>query len=107
MKLLNIHPRLLSFFGLILTLNLLISIRTQYTKEYASSWEWLLNLTFPLWFAVVAAFPIGIILFFIPQDESDFTRKMLRSQLFGVMVVSFILFVMYLYQIMAAQELRR
>ncbi|MHB1277172.1 MAG: hypothetical protein ACYC1Q_02100 [Bacteroidia bacterium] len=107
MKFLNIHPRLLSFFGLILSLNLLISIRTQYAKKYDTSWEWLLNLTFPLWFAVVCAFPIGIILYFIPQDETDFTRKMLRSQLFGVMVVTFILFVMYLYQIMAAQEFRR
>ncbi len=106
MKFLNIHPRLLSFFGLILSLNLLISIRTQYAKNYDTLWEWLLNITFPLWFAVVCAFPIGLILFFIPQDETDFIKKMIRSQLFGVMVVTFILFVMYLYQIMAAQELR-
>lgn len=106
MKSLNIHPRLLSFFGMILTLNLIISIGTQYSRNYESTWEWLMNLTFPLWFAVVAAFPIGVILYFLPQDEPDFTKKMIRSQIFGAMVVSFILFVMYLYQIMVAQELR-
>jgi hypothetical protein len=106
MKSLNIHPRLLSFFGMVVTLNLIISIRMQYAREYENSWLWFLNLTFPLWFAIVGAFPIGVILYFLPQDETDFTKKMLRSQLFGAMVVSFILFVMYLYQIMASQGIR-
>lgn len=106
MKSLNIHPRMLSFFWMILTLNMLISIGSQWNKEYESSLSWLLNLTFPLWAAVVGGFPFGLIFYFIPQDENDFTRKMFRSQLFGVMIVSFILFVLNLYQIMLVGSLK-
>jgi|GEM_PF-2206763 len=86
---------------MILTLNLLISIGTQWNKDYDSGISWFLNLSFPLWVAVVGGFPFGLIFFFIPQEEQDFTKKMLRSQFFGVMVATFILFVLYLYQMMS------
>ena len=98
MKSLNIHPRMVSFFWMILTLNLLISIGSQWSKEFESGLAWFLNLSFPLWAAVIGGFPFGLIFFFVPQDETDFVKKMWRSQVFGIMVMSFILFVLYLYQ---------
>lgn len=91
---------MLSFFWLILTFNMLISIKTQWNTEYESPLFWFLNLTFPIWAAIVGGFPFGLIFFIIPQDETDFVKKMLRSQLFGVMVVTFMYFVFQLYSMM-------
>jgi len=91
---------MLSFFWLILSFNVLISIKTQWNVEYDSALNWFLNLSFPVWAAIVGGFPFGLIFFIIPQEETDFVRKMLRSQLFGVMVVTFIYFVFQLYNMM-------
>lgn len=98
MNWLNIHPRLLSFWILILTLNLAISIKFQYHVGEAFTFYWLTNLTFPVWGAVLTGFPIGLIIAIIPQDEYILIRKLIRSQVFGIMIATFIFFIFYLYQ---------
>lgn len=106
MRSLDIHPRLIRFFLLILTLNLVISIATQYEKTNVTGMMWFLNLTFPLWASIIGAFPIGVIIFLIPQGKFTAQQRLLRSHIFGMMITSFIIFVMYLYQLMLTQAIQ-
>lgn len=66
-----------------------------------TGFNWFLNLTFPVWAAVIGGFPVGLIIYFIPQGQMDPLLKMIRSQVFGIMVISFILFVGYFYKILS------
>src|SRR5690606_9283149 len=102
-KWLNIHPKLLNFFWMIFTFNVIISVATQYNKSFDSGLYWFANLLFPVWISIVGAFPIGLLIAMIPQEEKDLTLRLIRSQVFGVMIVTFILFVFYLYGLMANQ----
>lgn len=79
----------------------MISISTEYSNPDYTGINYFVNLTLPLWLALGGGFFIGFVIFLIPQGEFDTLVKMIRSQVFGVMIMSFILFVLYLYKLMA------
>jgi hypothetical protein len=101
MKALGIQSRFLRLFYFFFILNLCISILNQYPKEYENSFIWFINLLFPVWISISGGSILGLLIFMLPQAETDTLMKLVRSQVIGAMIVTFILFVFYLYGIMA------
>lgn len=102
MKKLGIHPRLSGLFYTLFIVNLTISLFTQYNKEISNGFFWFINLFFPVWVTIAAGSLLGYLIMLIPQGEADMSKKLIRSKVYGMMVITFALFVFYLYTLLVA-----
>ncbi|TNE82416.1 MAG: hypothetical protein EP332_00640 [Bacteroidetes bacterium] len=106
MKNLAIHPRILRMFVFMFLLNIVASVSQNYHKEIENSFFWFVNLFFPVFVTIIGGSVIGMILFMFPQPVKDTTSKLIRSKVMGMMVLTAVFFVLYLYNFMAGAMLK-
>lgn len=88
------------FIGLFL-INLAFSVMMNYNKEYESGFYWFVNLLFPVWISILGGSIIGLFVMMFPNSETNMTKKLVRSKIIGMMIMTAILFIFYFYNLLA------
>jgi len=99
---LGISRRFFNFLIFLLVADLAFAILFQYPRrpEFKSDFEWFFHMSFPVWISISGGSIIGLFMAIIPQKNTVFAQRLIRSMIIGTFALASVFFILYFYQLL-------